>query len=286
MTASVMIEAQGVDFSYGKSQVLHDVTMQVNRGEIVALLGPNGVGKTTLVENLVGTLSPTAGTVRILGEDPKKARADFLTRIGLVLQHWADHPKWQVREQLRWIAAANQASGRSVRDIDEIVAAVGLTEKVDDRLNALSGGQRRRVDLAAALLTSPQILLLDEPTTGLDPVGKSQIHELLGAAVDDGVTVFLTTHDLNEAEKVATRIIVLKEGRIIADAAPWQLREQLVGKAQITWQCDGRTHVHATDAVESFVATLPLEEISNLTITRPTLEDAYLSLMNTEGSAA
>lgn len=286
MTTPLMIEAREVNFSYGKNHVLHDVSLAIEPGEVVALLGPNGVGKTTLVENLVGTLSPSSGHLEVFGEAPSSGNSAFLTRIGLVQQHWADHPKWRVMEHLTWIAAAHRSAGRRVRDITETLEAVGVADKATAVLRTLSGGQRRRVDLAAALLAYPPLLILDEPTTGLDPAGKAQIHDLLDSVIDEGVTVFLTTHDLSEAEKLASRIFIMNNGRIIADGAPWQLREELVAPAQVTWRAEGKQHVHATNEVEAFVATLPLSEITHLTITRPTLEDAYLSIIGKDDDAA
>ena len=270
------------EFSYGAAPVLRGLALSVEAGEVVCLLGPNGVGKTTLVENLLGSLTPTSGTVRVLGTDPRRAGADFWARIGLVQQNWTDHPKWRVKDQLEWIRSVQLTAASRVIGVDEVLDAVGLADKADSRLSRLSGGQRRTVDFAAALMAAPELLVLDEPTTGLDPVSKARLHDLILARVDEDATIVMTTHDLAEAERLASRVLIMNEGRIIADGTVTALRERLDRGAEITWIEGGAHHVHTTRSPERFVKGLDLDAVTGLTITRPTLEETYLSLVSKE----
>ena len=277
-----VITVENLEFSYGTAPVLRGLDLSVEAGEVVCLLGPNGVGKTTLVENLLGSLTPTSGTVRVLGTDPRRAGADFWARIGLVQQNWTDHPKWRVKDQLEWIRSVQLTAASRVSGVDEVLDAVGLADKADSRLSRLSGGQRRTVDFAAALMAAPELLVLDEPTTGLDPVSKARLHDLILARVDENATIVMTTHDLAEAERLASRVLIMNEGRIIADGTVTALRERLDRGAEITWIEGGAHHVHTTRSPERFVKGLDLDAVTGLTITRPTLEETYLSLVNKE----
>ena len=277
-----VITVENLEFSYGAAPVLRGLDLSVEAGEVVCLLGPNGVGKTTLVENLLGSLTPTSGTVRVLGTDPRRAGADFWARIGLVQQNWTDHPKWRVKDQLEWIRSVQLTAASRVIGVDEVLDAVGLADKADSRLSRLSGGQRRTVDFAAALMAAPELLVLDEPTTGLDPVSKARLHDLILARVDEDATIVMTTHDLAEAERLASRVLIMNEGRIIADGTVTALRERLDRGAEITWIEGGAHHVHTTRSPERFVKGLDLDAVTGLTITRPTLEETYLSLVNKE----
>ena len=277
-----VITVENLEFSYGTAPVLRGLDLSVEAGEVVCLLGPNGVGKTTLVENLLGSLTPTSGGVRVLGADPRRASADFWARIGLVQQNWTDHPKWRVKDQLEWIRSVQLTAASRVIGVDEALDAVGLADKADSRLSRLSGGQRRTVDFAAALMAAPELLVLDEPTTGLDPVSKARLHDLILARVDEDATIVMTTHDLAEAERLASRVLIMNEGRIIADGTVTALRERLDRGAEITWIEGGAHHVHTTRSPERFVKGLDLDAVTGLTITRPTLEETYLSLVSKE----
>ena len=279
---SPVITTESLEFSYGAAPVLRGIDLSVEAGEVVCLLGPNGVGKTTLVENLLGSLTPTNGRVRVLGIDPRRAGAEFWARIGLVQQRWTDHAKWRVRDQLEWIRSVQLTATNRVSSAQEVLDAVGLSDKADSRLSRLSGGQRRTIDFAAALMTSPELLILDEPTTGLDPASKARLHDLILARVDEDATIVMTTHDLAEAERLASRVLIMNEGRIIADGTVTALRERLDFGAEVTWIQGGTHHVHATHCPERFVEKLDLDHVTGLTITRPTLEETYLSLVSKE----
>lgn len=283
---SEVIRCEGLDFSYGARPVLRGMDLSISRGEVVCLLGPNGAGKTTLVELLLGSLRPSSGGVRVLGCDPRGAAPAFWPRVGLVQQNWSDHPRWRVRDQLEWIRSAHQTVVDEVLEVGRALAAVGLEDRASSRLGDLSGGQRRAVDLAAALLAGPELLILDEPTTGLDPAAKARMHDLILDQVDlAGATVLMTTHDLAEAERIASRILILAGGGIVANGTATQLRESLPGRAEVTWVQDGKRHMHATDSPEEFVSTLDLERISSLSVSRSTLEEAYLALVAARGGA-
>lgn len=275
----LVIEARGLHFGYGTLEVLRGITVRVQPGELIALLGPNGVGKTTFIETLLGFREPNSGSVSVLGHNPMKAGNYFWGRVGLVQQHWADHKQWRVTEHLRWICGHYESLGISTASYTEMLKAVGLEDKSSAKLGQLSGGQRRRVDLASALLGRPELLILDEPTTGLDPASKVQVHDLISAVQDSGTTVLFATHDLNEAEKLASRILIMNDGAIAADDTPARLRDQLAGNAEITWFEDDKKFVHATKEAEAFISQLDLTRITGLMITRPTLEDAYLKLI-------
>jgi ABC-2 type transport system ATP-binding protein len=231
-----VISVEGLCMRYRTLDVLRDVAFQVRRGEVLALLGPNGAGKTTTVEILEGFRRPSAGQVRVLGANPLTADRRWRARTGIVLQSWQDHGKWRVREFLAYQAsyyrpyAAGQAPG--LWDADDLLAAVGLAGQARTPVRRLSGGQRRRLDLAIAVAGRPELLFLDEPTAGLDPQARREFHDLLtGIRCELGTTVLMTTHDLDEAGRLAGRIIILAGGLI-------ELRQAFSGAAlagQLLW---------------------------------------------------
>lgn len=190
-----------------------------------------------------------------------------------------------MRDQLEWIRSVQLTATNRVSGVEEVVDAVGLSEKADSRLSRLSGGQRRTIDFAAALIAVPEILILDEPTTGLNPASRARLHDLILARVDDDATIVMTTHDLAEAERLASRVLIMNEGRIIADGTVAALRESLDRGAEVTWVQGGTRHVHTTHHPERFVKGLDLDAVTGLTITRPTLEETYLSLVSKEPRA-
>lgn len=289
----MLIDIEDLTFSYGSTSVLKGINLQVKPGEIVAILGPNGAGKTTLIENLIGTYAPDSGSVRVLGINPRATNNAHWSQVGLVQQQWNDHQKWRVGDQLEWIRSAHlgtsTARTRTPRTVDEALASVNLEEKKYSRIGKLSGGQRRRIDFAAATINHPQLLILDEPTTGLDPVAKTQIHDLISNEVDAGATVLVTTHDLTEAEKIASRVVILAGGRIIADDTPYGYREKFTHQAEIRWRENGHPHVHSTSQAEDFTRKLLSRTdatITSLSISRPTLEDVYLQMVNQDSLEA
>ncbi|NNH69244.1 ABC transporter ATP-binding protein [Nocardia uniformis] len=285
--SELTIEVDGLRMRYGDKDVLTGVTFAARRGEVLALLGPNGAGKTSTIEILEGFRLRSAGQVAVLGVDPAHGDDRWRARIGVVLQSWRDHGKWRVRELLAHLGSyyGDHSTAEIARpwDTDDLVAAVGLTEQADTRVERLSGGQRRRLDVAVGLVGRPEVLFLDEPTVGFDPEARRDFHEvILGLARTGQTTILLTTHDLHEAAKLADRIAVLDGGRIIADGTPDTLAVDIVGNDEVRWRCDGRSFVESTPHSTEFVYDLFTRhgrDITDLEIRRATLEDAYLSLV-------
>jgi ABC-2 type transport system ATP-binding protein len=276
----VVLDVEGLRMRYGASDVLCGVTFQVRRGEVVALLGPNGAGKSTTIEILEGFRMRSAGRVEVLGVDPAHGGEQWRARVGVVLQSWRDHGKWRVRELLAHLGSCYTSYSDGVWDPDELVDAVGLGEHADKKIRTLSGGQRRRLDVAVGIVGRPELLFLDEPTVGFDPEARLEFHDLvLRLARVDGTTILLTTHDLNEAEKLADRIMVLGRGRIVADGT---LRELSVCADQVRWVRDGRRFTESTGDSTAFAFGLFRrygESVRELEIRRATLEDTYLTLV-------
>ncbi len=286
-----VVEVRGLRMRYGSRDVLAGVDLDVRRGEVVCLLGPNGAGKTTTIEVLEGFRLPSAGHVRVLGEDPASAGEDWRARIGVVLQSWRDHPRWTPRALLTSVAAyyAPYATPEvpRPRDVGDLVAMVGLEPVADQRLASLSGGERRRLDVAIGIVGRPELLFLDEPTAGFDPHARRDFHDLVHRLADlEGTTVLLTTHDLDEAAKLADRILVLAGGRIVADGSPDALARQAAVQAEVRWTHEGAAYVHATEDATAFVMALLAQhgdEVRDLEVRRASLEDAYLALVGARG---
>lgn len=282
------IEVSGLEMSYGATPVLRGVDLHLDAGEVVVLLGPNGAGKTTTIEILEGFRAPSAGSVRVLGADPLTADEAWRARVGVVLQSWRDHPRWRVRELLAHLGEFYRPYATAQRprpwDTDDLLARVGLAEKADRQIMGLSGGERRRLDVAVGLVGRPELLFLDEPTAGFDPQARRDFHDLIRSLADTEVTVLFTTHDLDEAERLADRILVLGGGRIIADGSPDALRRRVGSTTEVRWAREGTTHVHATDEPAEFlreVLNAAGGPITDLEVRRATLEDAYLALVHT-----
>jgi ABC-2 type transport system ATP-binding protein len=273
------IEVEGLRKSYGGREVLHDVSFSVETGEVFALLGPNGAGKTTTVEILEGYRSRNAGDVRVLGHDPGRPGSDFRARIGIVLQSSAVYHLLTVREMLHLFAGYYPAP----RPVDEVVQLVGLEEKRDARVRTLSGGQLRRLDLALALVGDPELLFLDEPTTGFDPAARRQAWETVRELRTLGKSIVLTTHYMEEAQRLADRVAILRDGRIVATGSP---RELLTGQAavEIRFRRNGKEVVLKTDEPTRVLHELTTEamaqgaELEGLEVHRRTLEDLYLEV--------
>nr|WP_197698504.1 ABC transporter ATP-binding protein [Micromonospora viridifaciens] len=277
---------------YGTVDVLHGVDFTARRGEVLALLGPNGAGKTTTIEVLEGFRMRSAGDVRVLGVDPGRGDERWRARMGVVLQSWRDHGKWRVRDLLAHLGDfyAPYSTDRIRRPwpIDELLDAVGLTPHAGKRVQRLSGGQRRRLDVAVGIVGRPELLFLDEPTVGFDPAARREFHELVHRLADlDETTILLTTHDLDEAEKLADRILILAGGRIIADGSPDGLARRVAGDAEIRWTRDGERFVHSAADATGFVRDLLRQygdEVQELEVRRASLEDAYMALVYEEES--
>lgn len=294
-TGGLSIEVDGLRLRYGTTEVLHGVSFQVRQGEVLALLGPNGAGKTSTIEILEGFRMRSAGRVDVLGVDPARGTEPWRARMGIVLQSWRDHPKWRVRELLAFqgslYAPYSTSSIHRPWEVDDLLAAVGLTEHADRPIKVLSGGQRRRLDVAIGLVGRPELVFLDEPTTGLDPKARRDFHALVRRIRDEfEATVLITTHDLDEAEKLADRIIILAEGRIVADGTSAQLTRQIAGHDEVSWVHGGVRQVRHVPDSTAFARGLFArdgESIRELEIRRATLEDAYLALVrNAERAAA
>ena len=282
-----VIAVEGLRMRYGTRDVLDGVDMTVRRGEVVALLGPNGAGKTTTIEILEGFRRRSAGTVSVLGEDPATASEAWRAGVGIVLQSWRDHRRWRVRSVLAHLGEYYRPYGTPdrprPRDVDELLATVGLTDAGETMLMKLSGGQRRRLDVAIGIVGRPELLFLDEPTAGFDPEARREFHDVVHSLVDlEDTTVMLTTHDLDEAEKLADRILILSGGRIVADGSPAALARQVQGRAEVSWSSGGGHFVHAADDATGFVRQLLAQEadITDLEIRRATLEDTYIRMVH------
>jgi ABC-2 type transport system ATP-binding protein len=270
------ITVRGLGKSYGDVTAVAGVDLAIRRGEVFALLGPNGAGKTTTVEMLEGHRRRDRGEVSVLGEDPGTAGRAWRGRIGIVLQTAGDAAELTVRESVRHYAGyyADPA------DPDEVIDQVGLTEKTGARVKSLSGGQRRRLDVALGIIGRPELVFLDEPTTGFDPEARRQFWELIRSLTRTGTTILLTTHYLDEAEALADRVAVIVGGRIVAEGTPATLGGRSQAKATVSWLAADGPRTMLTDTPTALIAELSRgRELAQLTVTRPSLEDTYLELI-------
>lgn len=271
------IEVAGLRKRYGPKQAVDGLDLRVDRGEIVAILGPNGAGKTTTVEILEGYRHRDEGHVRVLGEDPQTAGRVWRSRLGIVLQGTNDLAEATVGELVRHFARFYP----DPRDPDDVIDAVGLREKVRTRARQLSGGQRRRLDVALGIVGRPELVFLDEPTTGFDPQARRSFWELVEGLRADGTTILLTTHYLEEAERLADRVVVVASGRVVAEGTPADLGGRDARRALVRWVEHGRRQEVRTDDASRTVAELlaRLGDLPGLEVLRPTLEDVYLGLL-------
>ena len=273
------IEIRGLRKSYGRREVLHGLDLDVPAGEVFALLGPNGAGKTTTVEILEGYRERDGGEARVLGVDPGRATSDFRARIGIVLQSSAVYPTLSVGELLELFAGYDP----SPREPGEVVRLVGLEEKRDARVRTLSGGQLRRLDLGLALVGDPELVFLDEPTTGFDPAARRRAWETIRGLRALGKTILLTTHYMEEAQALADRLAILRDGRIVATGSP---RDLLDGHAtvEIRYRSGVEEVVLETEEPTRVLHELTADalaagrELDSLQVRRRTLEDLYLEL--------
>jgi ABC-2 type transport system ATP-binding protein len=272
------VRVRGLRKRYGDLDAVDGVDLDIPHGEVFALLGPNGAGKSTTVEILEGHRRGTGGEVSVLGADPGKPTRSWRSRIGIVLQTSNEQPQLSVRDMVRHFAGYYP----NPRDVDDVIEAVGLTEKAESRLAELSGGQRRRVDVALGIVGDPELLFLDEPTTGFDPDARRQFWKLIEGLAGGGTTILLTTHYLDEAEALADRVGVIAGGRMVEIATPGELGGRATATARVSWKGPEGPQSLETDAPTQVVAELATKfdgEVPGLTVTRPTLEDVYLSMI-------
>src|SRR5690348_6415930 len=247
------IEVRGLRKTYKGHEAVRGIDLTVSRGEVFALLGPNGAGKTTTVEILEGHRRRTGGAVTVLGDDPGTAGRTWRARIGVVLQDTDDAADLTVTEMVKHVAGLYA----DPRPVGEVIDLVGLTEKSGSKIRALSGGQRRRVDVALGIVGRPELLFLDEPTTGFDPAARRQFWDLIRALATEGTTIVLTTHYLEEAEALADRLAVVARGRVVAEGEPGELRGRYGTGATVTWtDPDGSARAEHTDTPTKTVAAL------------------------------
>jgi ABC-2 type transport system ATP-binding protein len=292
--AEPAIRVRGLRKQYGPVEAVGGIDLEVAVGEVFALLGPNGAGKTTTAEILEGHRSPSAGEVRVLGHDPARGERAYRERIGIVLQSTGVEEYLTVRETV----ALHAGYYPRPRDVDDVIGLVGLEEQADRRVRQLSGGQRRRVDLAVALAGDPELLFLDEPTTGFDPSARRQAWEMIRGLTALGKTIFLTTHFMDEAQLLAHRVAVIARGEIVAQGSPRTLGDRHRATTTVRFALEGDTelpdrfgaerddgqYVLRTDRPTELLheltewAVAASVELAGLEVSRPTLEDVYLQL--------
>jgi ABC-2 type transport system ATP-binding protein len=298
------IEARGLVMRYGDREVLHGIDLVVQQGMVLGFLGPNGAGKTTTIEILEGYRRRAAGHACVLGMDPATGGRELRERIGIVLQETAHNPDLSVRETVRRFAGYY----RRPRPVDEVIGLVELQEAADRRVRALSGGQRRRLDVALALVGDPELVFLDEPTTGFDPAARRQAWEMIGGLRDLGKTILLTTHYMDEAQALADRVAIIQAGRIVAEGTPADLAAaQRVTEIRFTLPADvvpgdlppvsgavlsgGReVEVSTEDPTRDLLALTGWAAgrgvgLDGLTVARPSFEDVYLTLTSDQKTA-
>jgi ABC-2 type transport system ATP-binding protein len=276
-----VIEVRGLRKSYASFEAVCGIDLSIAQGEIFSLLGPNGAGKTTTVEILEGFRTRDAGEVKVLGFDPAtqgRASREWRNRIGIVLQSTSDAGDLTVSETISHFAGYYSRP----RNPEEVISAVGLEDKAKDLIRNLSGGQRRRLDVALGIIGSPELLFLDEPTTGFDPEARRAFWSLIDGLRNDGTTIVLTTHYLDEAEALADRLAVINHGQIIEVSTPTQLGGRSTSKALVQWRDNGELKSEETENPTALVSSLTTQfsgEIPELRVSRPSLEDIYLKMI-------
>jgi ABC-2 type transport system ATP-binding protein len=281
-----VVEVRGLRMRYGSNDVLNGVDFVVDRGEVVTLLGPNGAGKTTTIEILEGFRIASDGEIRVLGVDPTRGDEPWRARVGVVLQSWRDHARWTPRDLLthlgRYYVPHSTPERTRPYDVEELIAMVGIEEQAEQKIRTLSGGQRRRLDVAVGIIGRPELLFLDEPTAGFDPQARRDFHDLVHRLSDlEDTTILLTTHDLDEAEKLADRILILAGGHIVADGSADQLARQVTREAEVRWSRNGEQFVHSTPDATGYVRSLLAQhdDVTDLEVRRATLEDTYIAMV-------
>ena len=276
-----LIQVKGLKKSYGDVHAVRGVDLEIAQGEIFSLLGPNGAGKTTTVEILEGFRTRDAGTVSVLGFDPQSRgpqSREWRNRIGIVLQSSADAGDLTVLETVEHFSGYYS----NPRKVDEVIYAVGLVEKESALIRTLSGGQRRRLDVALGIVGNPELLFLDEPTTGFDPEARRSFWALIQKLRSDGTTILLTTHYLDEAEALADRVAVINNGVIIEVSTPAELGGRATSQATVAWRDGDTVKSERSDNPTALVSKLSSHfsgEVPELVVSRPSLEDIYLEMI-------
>jgi ABC-2 type transport system ATP-binding protein len=274
MSTESVVLVENLRKNYGSFTALDGVSFDIRRGETFALLGPNGAGKSTTIEILEGYRDRSSGEARVLGVDPAKGGLDWKSRLGIVLQSTGESGNVTVREQLTHFAGLYPRH----RDVDEVIAAVGLEDKQKTLIRKLSGGQRRRVDVALGIIGRPELLFLDEPTTGFDPEARRQFWDLIRSLKADGTTILLTTHYLDEAAQLGDRAGVIADGKLIDIGNIDEIGGADARIPVVRWRVDGVLHEERTTTPGAVVARLG--EPDGLEVIRPSLEDIYLELVS------
>jgi ABC-2 type transport system ATP-binding protein len=271
------VHVRGLSKAYGRTTAVRELDLDVGYGEIFAILGPNGAGKSTTIEILEGNRRRDTGHVSVLGEDPGTAGREWRAKIGIVLQEVSDAGMLTVGETVRMFASCYGGA----RDAEEVLELVGLTSVFGSRVRKLSGGQRRRLDVALGIIGMPELLFLDEPTTGFDAEARRRFWDLIRLLAADGTTILLTTHYLEEAAALAHRVAVIADGTVVAVDSPAKLTSHVNSAATVRWREGDEIHVEHTHFPTELIRQRSADksELAELTVTRPTLEDVYLQLV-------
>ncbi|MBU3734916.1 MAG: ABC transporter ATP-binding protein [Candidatus Planktophila sp.] len=276
-----LIEVKGLTKSYGDVHAVRGIDLSIEQGEIFSILGPNGAGKTTTVEILEGFRDRDSGSVSVLGFDPTTkghGSREWRNRIGIVLQSSSDAGDLTVFETIHHFSGYYS----NPRDVEEVIHSVGLKEKESALIRNLSGGQRRRLDVALGIIGNPELIFLDEPTTGFDPEARRAFWSLIKKLRTDGATIVLTTHYLDEAEALADRVAVINQGKIVEISTPAELGGRATSQATVHWRDGDQIKSEKSDNPTALVASLSAKfngEVPELVITRPSLEDIYLEMI-------
>ncbi|NDL59638.1 ABC transporter ATP-binding protein [Phytoactinopolyspora mesophila] len=285
VTTNPAVTVRGLSKGYSGTRAVDGIDLDIEQGEVFALLGPNGAGKTTTVEILEGYRKRDAGEVTVLGQDPGRPGQDWRSRIGIVLQNTGGHDDLTVHEVVHHFSGYYP----NAREPEDVIAAVGLDDKHKTRVRHLSGGQRRRLDVALGILGRPELLFLDEPTTGFDPEARREFWGLVSSLADDGTTILLTTHYLDEAEHLAGRVGIIAGGRIVALDTPAELGGRADEQATVRWMTPDGPREEASAEPTQLITELSSRfggEVPGLTVSRPTLEDVYLRLIGESADAS
>ena len=272
--SDVVVSVRGLKKRYGDLHAVDGVDLDIQRGEIFSLLGPNGAGKTTTIEILEGFRNRDSGEVSVLGVDPALGDSSWRDRLGIVHQSSQDAGDLNVKETISHFAEYYSKP----RDVEEVITAVGLAEKEKSLIRNLSGGQRRRLDVALGIIGNPELLFLDEPTTGFDPEARRQFWDLIRSLKSEGASIILTTHYLDEAEFLSERVAVIAHGTLVEIATPQTLGNRHNAKARVIWR-DGDEETAEPTKVVNELATKYQGEIPELQVIRPSLEDIYLHMI-------